>query len=325
MVRIRNLLNIIILSIFILLAVSRLTYAEGFLRMGCRGKAVTEIQSYLQQLNYLRQKPSGYYSLVTVEAVKAFQLEHALIVDGIVGPKTMAAFQEAISEETRVAEHTVSPGETLLDIAERYGSSITAIMIKNGLSGNMVIVGQKLIIPYGIRNSTSLASRGHIGGIKALPWSIVNHLWDGGETATIIDIETGKSFRVGRLYGYYHADVEPLSQTDTDVMLEIYGGKWSWERRAIVVCLRNMFIAASMNGMPHGRKSIAGNGFSGQFCIHFLGSRIHQSGAVDRDHLAMIEQAATYDLNLTKFPNRQQQVLTSLPIGFSSGRQSGEL
>ncbi len=274
MVKIRNLLTIVVLSLFILLTASRSSHAEGFLSIGCRGRAVAQVQSYLLQLSYLRQRPTGYYSRITAEAVKAFQLEHSLKVDGIVGPETMTAFQEA---------------------------SLTS---------------------YNVNNLTHLASRGRTGGIKALPWSIVNQLWNEGETATIIDTETGKSFRVSRLYGYYHADVEPLSKADTEVMMEIYGGKWSWDRRAIVVCLRNMLIAASMNGMPHGYKTIVGNGFPGQFCVHCLGSRTHQSGAVDPEHLAMIERAATYDMNLSKIQTRQQQVLTSLPSGYIPPRQT---
>lgn len=268
MVRIRNLLRIVVLSNIILLTVATMCHGESFLSVGSRGKRVINVQSYLQQLNYLRQRPNGYYSRTTAEAVKAFQLEHSLKADGIVGPETMAAFRDAVCGRTSV--------------------------------------------PY-------LASRGHIGGVKALPWSIVNQLWSVGEAAAIIDTGTGKSFRVGRLYGYYHADVEPLTKADTETMLEIYGGKWSWHRRAVVVCLGNMFIAASMNGMPHGGKSIDGNGFPGQFCIHFLGSRIHQSGAVDYEHLAMIEQAAAYDMNLGKIQTRPQQILTPTGIGYSRG------
>ncbi len=268
MVRIRNLLCMVVLCNIILLTVATMCHGESFLSVGSRGKLVIHVQSYLQQLNYLRQRPNGYYSRITAEAVKAFQLEHSLKADGIVGPETMGAFRDAAC-------------------------------------------GRKSV-PY-------LASRGHIGGVKALPWSIVNELWSVGEAAAIIDTGTGKSFRVGRLYGYYHADVEPLTEVDTETMLEIYGGKWSWRRRAVVVCFGNMFIAASMNGMPHGGKSIAGNGFPGQFCIHFLGSRIHQSGAVDYEHLAMIEQAAAYDLNLGKIQTRPQQILTPTGIGYSRG------
>jgi hypothetical protein len=51
-----------------------------------------------------------------------------------------------------------------------------------------------------------------------------------------------------------------------------------------------------MNGMPHGGQTIRGNNFRGQFCIHFLGSRVHRSGKVDTSHQSMIEQAFNTDL-----------------------------
>lgn len=269
MVRIRNLLYMLIVLGAMILIPADVSYAGNvpgpILRIGSKGQSVREVQGILQRLNYLRRNPSGYYGWSTAEAVKSFQLEHALQVDGITGPETMAAFRAVLNKDNGIAQ---------------------------------------------------LASRGRIGGITTLPWSIVNQLWKGGETALIIDVATGKSFQARRLYGFYHADVEPLTRTDTESMLAAYGGEWSWERRAVLVCLRNLFIAASINGMPHGKKSIAGNGFPGQFCVHFLGSRVHQSGKVDLDHLAMIRQAAAFDLNRMSLSNEQERKSPMTPAGF---------
>ncbi|HBF38996.1 MAG TPA: hypothetical protein DDW50_16970 [Firmicutes bacterium] len=313
MVRIRNILYILILMQFVLLMTATPIDAEGIIRVGSQGRSVIEVQTYLKQLKYLRQRPTGYYNRITAEAVKAFQLEHELKVDGIVGPETIMTFREAVQGKHQSFEYTVVSGETLADIAEKFNSSITAIMSENQLSANAVHIGQKLVIPSHTGNLMRIASRGHTGGIQTIPWSIVNQLWDEGEMATITDIATSKSFQVRRLYGYYHADVEPLSKADTETMLEIYGGKWSWDRRAIVICLHNFLIAASMNGMPHGRKSIIGNGFPGQFCVHFLGSRTHEGGMVDPDHLAMIKQAAACDLSCLQAQSRPHGDASALP------------
>jgi LysM repeat protein len=315
MSRLRNLWYILVISCFILwTTASSVICADQFLRIGSKGRLVIEVQGYLQRLNYLRQRPSGYYSRVTAEAIKSFQLEHALNADGIVGPETLTAFQMAINDKIQTVEHTVAPDETLAGIAQQYNSSIAAIMIKNKLSGNEVTVGQKLIIPSG-GSMTRLASRGRVGGIQTIPWSIVDQLWEVGKTATIIDVETGKSFQARRLYGLLHADVEPLTKHDTETMLTIYGGKWSWARRAVVVQMRNLFIAASINGMPHGQKSIAGNGFPGQFCTHFLGSRVHESGTVDPEHLAMIEKAVIFNLNSLNFKNEPVKAGKVIVVG----------
>ncbi|HBE78683.1 MAG TPA: hypothetical protein DDW65_13045 [Firmicutes bacterium] len=282
MAKIRSLYYILILTLGLTLCIHDVSWGVTFgsgtlIRIGVQGRRVTEIQSYLKQLNYLRQKPSGFYGRDTAEAVKSFQLEHGLTADGIVGPETMTGFRVAMNADKKIELKKMVPGSDEV--------------------------------------MTQFASRGRVNGVKAIPWSIVNNLWQDGETALIIDVETGQSFRARRLYGYLHADVEPLTKEDTETMLAVYDGKWSWKRRAVVVCLRNFLIAASINGMPHGQKSIVGNDFPGQFCVHFLGSRVHQSGIVDPVHLTMIEKAAACDYFNLFSKLRPQVLIPAKPVG----------
>lgn len=75
-------------------------------------------------------------------------------------------------------------------------------------------------------------------------------------------------------------------------MNRIYGGQWSWKRRAIVARLGEERVAASMNGKPHGGDGIPGNDFSGHFCIHFLESTTHKSTVPDVAHQMMVYKAA---------------------------------
>ncbi|MHB1418611.1 MAG: hypothetical protein ACYCX4_03345 [Bacillota bacterium] len=110
--------------------------------------------------------------------------------------------------------------------------------------------------------------------------------------AQVIDLETGLSFQVQRRAGGYHADVQPLTAQDTATMKEIYSGLWSWRRRAVLVKVNDINIAASMNGMPHGAGAIRGNNFPGHFCIHFSGSQVHTSRSVDLAHQMMVKKAA---------------------------------
>lgn len=44
-------------------------------------------------------------------------------------------------------EHTVAPNETLYALAQRYGTTMEAIMRANGLSNTIITVGQRLLIP----------------------------------------------------------------------------------------------------------------------------------------------------------------------------------
>lgn len=109
----------------------------------------------------------------------------------------------------------------------------------------------------------------------------------------VTDLETGLSFRVQRRAGSQHADVQPMTKADTAIMKQIYNGAWSWKRRAIIVSTSdNERLAASMHGMPHGGDGIPGNGFSGHFCIHFLGSTTHKSDSMDTAHQLMVYKAA---------------------------------
>ncbi|SFI48216.1 hypothetical protein SAMN02799624_00964 [Paenibacillus sp. UNC496MF] len=111
-------------------------------------------------------------------------------------------------------------------------------------------------------------------------------------TFALTDLETGKTFRVQRRAGSSHADVQPLTREDTEIMKDIYEGKWSWKRRAVLVETGDAVLAASMHGMPHGGDGIPDNGFSGHFCVHFLGSTTHKSRSVDPEHQLMVYKAA---------------------------------
>lgn len=127
---------------------------------------------------------------------------------------------------------------------------------------------------------------------RLLRWQEADRIFYRKCVFTVQDVETGLSFHVQRRAGRDHADVQPLTRKDTKVMKIIYGGKWSWKRRAIVVRLGEERIAASMNGKPHGGDGIPDNDFSGHFCIHFLESTTHKSTLPDVAHQMMVYKAA---------------------------------
>jgi hypothetical protein len=58
------------------------------LQTGDRGGGVVWLQAALQTLGFYSGKLSGIYEGTTAEAVRAFQREHNLLLDGIVGPRT---------------------------------------------------------------------------------------------------------------------------------------------------------------------------------------------------------------------------------------------
>ena len=130
----------------------------------------------------------------------------------------------------------------------------------------------------------------------------IQRIFGKGETAYVTDVKKGISFKVRRWSGGDHADVEPCTAADTAAMCTIYGvrnaqeinDKNLYQRRPILVTLKGHSYAASMYGVPHNYPdgdTISNNNFNGQFCIHFLNSRVHKSNKVDADHQAAIMYA----------------------------------
>lgn len=115
-----------------------------------------------------------------------------------------------------------------------------------------------------------------------------------GAKFEIMDCKTGKKFTVKRWSGANHIDAEPLTAEDSATMKSIYGGSWSWDRRAILVKYNSHVYAASMNGMPHEDDTISDNDFDGHFCIHFTGSKTHGTQRVDEDHQSCVQTALKY-------------------------------
>jgi flagellum-specific peptidoglycan hydrolase FlgJ len=58
------------------------------LRLNSRGATVTMLQQRLTSAGYGVGKIDGIFGVKTFEAVKAYQAEHGLVVDGVVGAKT---------------------------------------------------------------------------------------------------------------------------------------------------------------------------------------------------------------------------------------------
>ena len=122
-------------------------------------------------------------------------------------------------------------------------------------------------------------------------WSEANNLLPRRATFTVVDVRTGYTFRAIRTGGSLHADTEPATRVDTNIMFQAIGSKWSWARRPVWIVYNGVRMAASMNCQPHGFETIGGNDMTGQFCIHFVDSKTHGSNKVDADHQSCIDEA----------------------------------
>lgn len=173
-----------------------------------------------------------------------------------------------------------------------YGSgtiaAVKAFQRKHGLSRDGIAgkVTIRLLFGENAANDKQIKT-------ESLKWFGNENTIPKGATVTIKDVRTGKTFQAVRWSGSNHMDTEPASKEDTAVMKSIYGGSWSWKRRPILVKYNGHVYAASMNGMPHGTSTIS-NGFDGHFCVHFTGSKTHETDKVDSTHQSCVETALKY-------------------------------
>lgn len=206
-----------------------------------------------------------------------------------------------------VIHYTVEQGDSLWKLAQVYGTSVEAIVEANQLPNDSLQIGQELFIPVSewqmsLRN-TLIASGGvnmHTGDetesdaeIEVIEWSQANQLFAINYIAKITDVYTGTSFYVKRFAGVNHADVEPLTRKDTEIMNQIWGGP-TWDTRPIIVEVEGRKLAAAMHNMPHDIETITDNDYPGHTCIHFLGSTKHNNGQAWPEMQRDVQIAATY-------------------------------
>lgn len=258
--------------------------SSGALKKGTEGRAVTDLQKGLKALGFLSTAPTGYFGEATRTAVKKLQKKYGYKQDGVAGTATLILVKRLTA-----------------------GGSAAAIAQRGSIGSARTV---------SIKKSTASASKNQTSYL--LPWfSKVSNIFSIGKVATVYDIGTGLSFKVKRTYGHNHADCEALTSADTEIMKKIFGGSWNWERRAVIVNVSGINIAASIDGMPHaglddytanstvssrsggfGRgenlDAVKGNNMNGHFDIHFYGSRTHGTNRTDAEHQRMVKAAAQW-------------------------------
>lgn len=251
-------------------------------KFGTTAKSVYWIQATLKQLGYLDiDQPTEFYGAMTEEAVKAFQIRFKLEADGTANEAVLAKMAEL--------------GYILLTNADRQTAGASSASTQSAVVSRGV--GERRVGEY-------------------LSWrEITGQLKRGSTVLTVEDYQTGTQFKMKVTYGGEHADVEPLTREDAEIIKKLWGGEYNWSRRPMLVHFNNRVIAASMNGMPHAGLEnepegkyinnrsagygygynfdmVKNNGVSGHFCLHFRDSRLHSTRKADAKHQAMVRTAA---------------------------------
>lgn len=134
---------------------------SSVLRLGSSGQDVITLQYLLNvaaEFNSAIPAPGqdGNFGRETQQSVTAFQRAAGLTPDGIVGPLTWQALYQTYlgadnvippGADTGFTEYVVRSGDTLWLLAQRFGTTIDAIMRLNGLTSDMLNIGQVLRIP----------------------------------------------------------------------------------------------------------------------------------------------------------------------------------
>lgn len=137
-------------------------YPGTALGIGSTGDNVRLIQEYLNVIrsmypNIPQLTENGIFDSATQTAIIAFQNQFLLTPDGFVGPTTWAKIMEqyaiAVGTPTQPIPtpdyffYTVFAGDILYNIALKFGTTVDAIKRLNGLTSDIIMIGQVLKIP----------------------------------------------------------------------------------------------------------------------------------------------------------------------------------
>ncbi len=126
---------------------------QATLRQGDRGEAVRTLQQSLIRLGYMTEAAyntgPGIFGPRTDAALRAFQRDAGITVDGIYGPQTRQALTQALARvQGNASTYTVRPGDTLSQIAQRHGTTVDELVRLNNIRNpNLIYPGQELRLP----------------------------------------------------------------------------------------------------------------------------------------------------------------------------------
>ncbi|NEU30381.1 endopeptidase SpoIID/LytB [bacterium LRH843] len=99
---------------------------SSLLRIGTQNEAVAAMQSQLKRIGLLNQESDGHFGTMTEQAIRAFQRQQGLTVDGIAGPATLERLNKLASGQSQPASefnaiHVVADASELLGVPYVWG------------------------------------------------------------------------------------------------------------------------------------------------------------------------------------------------------------
>lgn len=116
-------------------------------RRGSRGSLVSMAQLALKRAGFYTGALDGIFGTKTESSVRYFQYLNRLRTDGIIGNTTWNLLEKYIRGYFR---YSLKSGDTYWLLANKYGTSVRAIMLANpDINENFLRVGQIINIPFG--------------------------------------------------------------------------------------------------------------------------------------------------------------------------------
>lgn len=187
--------------------------------------------------------------------------------------------------------YTVQKGDTGWSIAIKFGIPFSEFLTVNKMTESSYLsIGQQVTIP--VHHVPVKPTATPTAGELLDWWTEAQYVFPIGKTARVTDIQTGQSWNLKRTTGAFHADCEPVTTQDAEIMKNIWGGTYSWAVRPVIVEVDGRRLAASVSSMPHDIETIIDNNFDGHHDVHFLNSTRHKDNLIDPQHQEAIKIAA---------------------------------
>jgi len=194
---------------------------------------VKALQKALISLNYLKGEADGEYGSLTRTAVLSFQKVNQLQADGLAGKKTLKAVESAAAEGRKAPDP-----EKETEIPEDAGK-----MTAPDRDDILLLSWYEEVRPK-LRSNAKL---------------------------TVYEPVSGLGWKMKVISKDRHCDCEPLTLTDTQIMLKAFSGKHTWNQKGVYVLLPDgRWTVGTTHSMPHLKGYIKNNGFDGRTCVHFF-------------------------------------------------------
>lgn len=201
------------------------------LSYGAKGETVRTLQRALAALGYYTEGVDGDFGAGTQAAVRQFQQVHGLTQTGAADASTQALL---------------------------YGGSAQLAPAPTPFVPQYPGAGKLAYTPSSSQ-------------VRFADWDTdVKRSYRSGQTISVYDFNAGLGWQL-RIYAMgQHADSEPLTAADTEVMYRAFGLKNTWSPRPVWAIMPDgRVLMASIHNMPHLTGSISDNNFDGHLCLHF--------------------------------------------------------